>query len=171
VGSLRISRHSMCAIACLAVAPVARGMFTSVRLRRHLDRAIRKSNVKLVQKLLAGGVDIHTPARKRHDTPLHRASEFGNTQIVDLLIQAGARLNGTDEHGRRPLHVAAYWASHDSASLLITHGADPELHDDDQHSPLHAGATSSWLPATTMRLLLEAGASIEDSEKPLRWHR
>lgn len=41
-------------------------------------------------------------------TALHVAVESANIRAVQMLIQAGAQVNGIDLSGSTPLHIAAY---------------------------------------------------------------
>ena len=49
--------------------------------------------VDLVKDRLAHGADPNVPGGSRRATPLHAAAEGGRTEIVDLLLRAGADLN------------------------------------------------------------------------------
>uniref|UniRef100_A0A0K0DTX1 ANK_REP_REGION domain-containing protein n=1 Tax=Strongyloides stercoralis TaxID=6248 RepID=A0A0K0DTX1_STRER len=40
-------------------------------------------------------------------TPLHYAAQNGRVEIVELLLEAGARYNATDDYGATPVHYAA----------------------------------------------------------------
>ncbi|CAJ0955874.1 unnamed protein product, partial [Mesorhabditis belari] len=54
---------------------------------------------------------------------LHVAAAKGYTQLVELLLQAGADVNVMDKDGWTPLHAAAHWGERDSCKILIEHGA------------------------------------------------
>jgi ankyrin repeat protein len=47
--------------------------------------------------------------RTRGETPLHRAAAFGDTSTIDLLLQAGARLDARDANGDSPLTWASWY--------------------------------------------------------------
>ncbi len=53
-------------------------------------------------------------------TPLHVAVSgiVGGVDVVQLLIQKGAKVNARDRYGRTPLHLAVYSARPAAAQLL-----------------------------------------------------
>ena len=62
-------------------------------------------------------------------TPLHFAAAGdrvvtmrNNTEIVRVLLDAGAHPNGRNGHGRTPLHLAKH---SDTVQALLDAGADP----------------------------------------------
>ena len=55
--------------------------------------------------------------RTRGETPLHRAAAFGNEETLDILLEAGAKLDVRDQHGDSPLS----WASWHKRPTPILH--------------------------------------------------
>jgi ankyrin repeat protein len=47
--------------------------------------------------------------RTRGETPLHRAAAFGESETIEMLLQAGARLDARDIHGDSPLTWASWY--------------------------------------------------------------
>ena len=47
-------------------------------------------------------------ARTRGETPLHRAAAFGTEETVQLLLDAGAKIDARDAHGDSPLSWASW---------------------------------------------------------------
>lgn len=58
------------------------------------------STVRLLQEF---GAEVNAADNMKH-TPIFRACEMGNTDVVQALIEGGARLDLTDQDGRSPLH-------------------------------------------------------------------
>lgn len=55
--------------------------------------------------------------------PLIVASDYGQTEIIDLLISKGADVNTSDKYGITPLLSAIYEGHTDSVKLLLQKGA------------------------------------------------
>lgn len=115
-------------------------------------------------------------------TPLHVAVAEDRPELVDVLVDAGADLEATTEHGRTPLHVALEFAP-ELVELLMDRGAEPDgaaaayLGDcgrlaarlDAGESSVHEDADISLLgfaslggSAAAVRLLLDRGADADD---------
>ena len=96
----------------------------------------------------------------RHSA-LHLAVQGEHTQIIQLLIDAGANINIVDNLERTPLHWCALYQSYSAAKCLLDAGADFELQDH-----FDATATSIALNPPDLALavlLLEHGAMPPES--------
>jgi ankyrin repeat protein len=102
---------------------------------------------------------------------VHRAVKLDHTEIVALLLDAGASVNGKDQYGYTALHEAAFWGREEVAKLLIERNADVNARADNGFTPLHESARLNT-PAVA-RLLLAAGAQVNAKDKegrtPLSW--
>ena len=76
-----------------------------------------------VAEILAQGV---SPAAKNREGrgALHRAAESGSVETLDLLIEAGADVDGVDGNGFTPLVAAAFAGALPTGLRLIALGAD-----------------------------------------------
>lgn len=116
-------------------------------------------------RLLANfGADVDAPSPDG-DTPLLFSLRKGAafTEVTALLLEFGADPNRLAQ-GERPLNAA----SRDPASarqleLLLEHGADIHLKDETGHSPLVTAVTSPDPSAKKIRLLLDAGANVNEA--------
>jgi ankyrin repeat protein len=67
--------------------------------------------------------------------PLHGAAAQSDpakaTELVRMLLAAGADPNGRQQGGFVPLHAAALNGNGPLVDLLLAHGADPELRNDE----------------------------------------
>jgi len=72
-----------------------------------------------------------------HDgnTPLSEASCYGETEIVEFLLQSGAHPNSRNRQGRTPLWRATYNGHEDIVKLLLENGADPSIENHDGEPP------------------------------------
>ena len=85
----------------------------------------------IVKALIAVGADLNRPTlpnvptqcfardiRTRGETPLHRAAAYGDAEMIDALIQAGADKTARDINGDSPLTWAS-WHLRDNTILRL----------------------------------------------------
>ena len=70
-------------------------------------RAARHNDAEAVRGMLAGGEGKPNQTDEQSRTALHYATSNGNTEIIAILIKAGAKLDPVDPLGNTPLHLAA----------------------------------------------------------------
>ncbi|CAE8698276.1 unnamed protein product [Polarella glacialis] len=103
-----------------------------------LFEAVSDGQVDAVRKLLnlAGaasiGVDAPPPLPvdvEDHDgnTPLSEAACYGELDLVELLLEAGAHLDTRNSQGRTPVWRATYNGHMEAVKLLLERGADPSI--------------------------------------------
>lgn len=51
------------------------------------------------------GADVHA-TDKKGETALHWASEYGKTELIELLLDNGAQINAKDHYVRTPMALA-----------------------------------------------------------------
>lgn len=113
---------------------------TPYRESRKLQNAIKSNNIEKVKELLDEGVDPNItdiPISKlwrmvetHADTPLATACEYGNYDIVKLLIDYGATTDVLEYTGWSPLHRTLFKYDRDDlkiVKLLLENGADLEM--------------------------------------------
>lgn len=108
-----------------------------------LMNAAGNGDLESVKILLAHGADVNAVSAKDpitvlngpvdlgYYTPLMLASFYGPPEIVDALLQAGAKVDPKDIRGRTALHYAVSTEAQDPriVSLLLKAGADPAAKD------------------------------------------
>lgn len=125
--------------------------------------AIMQKDVETVRKILAAGnIDLE-PRSGLHDVnkPLAYAAAYGNLEIVKMLVEAGADLNGQVAYGDVPLIKADEHDNDDIIEYLIKKGADVNF-------PNYYGVTPffglcAYGNLELVKLALEHGADINSS--------
>lgn len=92
-----------------------------------LFNAIKQDELNKVRTLLESGLDPNKHFGKDGSTFLFEATMHGNIEIMNLLIQAGAKVNMKTKSGFFPLVVASEFGHLDACKLLISEGADVNL--------------------------------------------
>ena len=96
-----------------------------------------------------------------HNSPeLVRASRDGDLAIVRELVESGADVNSTDEHGMGPLLTF----TPSVIEYLLSKGADPNRQTNENGAPVLAGI-AYMNSADCVRLLLEGGADANAAKE------
>jgi len=124
----------------------------------HLSKSRRGEEEEQVSLLKTIGGDNLNSVFRGRTTALHSASSAGDTDVVKLLLAAGA-----DPHkavrGRRPLHLAASKGFCKTAEMLINAGADATAPTTSGRTPLLIAAGRGSV--STVKCILAAIAEME----------
>lgn len=98
-----------------------------------LEVAVWQGDAGTVRFLLERGAAPDAQRAAGEATPLHPATIDGFPEIVDLLLEARARIDARDEDGKTALMWAATvdWGDARAVRSLLAHGADPSARDRD----------------------------------------
>jgi len=122
---------------------------------------LRGADPQSVRALLQGRVDLR--ARDTDgNSALHVAALHADAAAIELLLAAGADVNGTNKYGATPLIYAA--GDPKKVGALLAHGADPNRASLLGTTPLIAAAGYPD-SARSLALLLEAGANVHATNK------
>jgi uncharacterized protein len=124
-----------------------------------------RANVAL---LLSRGADVQ---RKMNIAGLFPANALsmavarGNTELIEVLLNAGADLHEKDMNGMTVIHWAALAGRAETVKLLVARGADVNAVDNFGYTPLLYAATVDFGDARTTSALLDARADWRIADK------
>lgn len=139
-----------------------------------LMRAVKDNDVARVKALLEQGADVNAPDAE-HGSVLILAAYQGRTEIVRLLLEAGADVAALDPGMKATaLHAAAYAGRTEAARWLLRYKIDLDRQGPyNGYTALHDAIWQNHVD--TARLLVEAGANLEvrsnDGQTPLELAR
>jgi len=120
-------------------------------LHSALCKANSPAHNHVIRVLLAGGANPNCATREsietdgfmrdcrtKAETPLHRAAAFGNEETIQLLLDAGAKIDAKDMHGDSPLTWASWHLRPGSILKKLCYG-DFRIH------PEYAGMEANLL--------------------------
>lgn len=124
-----------------------------------LMKAVQKDDVDRVKTLIAGGANVDE-LDPNGDAPLVMAAYLGHSEIVKLLLEAGADVTAVDPGMKATaLHAAAYAGRTEAARLLIEHGIDINKQGPKNgYTALHDAIWENNVD--TARVIIDAGASL-----------
>ena len=122
--------------------------------------ASKKGNGELCCELVNNGAEVDDAIS--FFAPLGNAADAGDIHLLSRLVQIGALVKETDEHGFTVLHSAVSHAQLDVAKWIIEHGADVSASTATGWTPLHSAAIAITADRqkqiAIMKLLLVKGA-------------
>ena len=106
-----------------------------------------------------------------YNTPLHLAAYEGLEQIVEILLEKGAKIEETNKEKisfftlsyETPLYKAVYRENISITTKLLEKGADPNNNKNKSRIPLHSACNDG--NKQIVEILLEKGAKIEAKDK------
>ncbi|SVE46620.1 uncharacterized protein METZ01_LOCUS499474, partial [marine metagenome] len=104
--------------------------------------AVKAGNLADVRKNIARGAKLDQQ-NFIGITPLSMAALTGQTEIAELLIDAGAEVNARGKDGGTALHGAAFLGQFETVELLLAKGANPNIRNNKGESPLDS-STGEW---------------------------
>lgn len=124
-----------------------------------LMKAVQHNDPATVKRLIAEGVNV-SELDANGDAPLVMAAYKGYTEVVRLLLEAGADVTAVDPGMKATaLHAAAYAGRTEAAKLLIEHGIDIDKQGPNNgYTALHDAIWQNNVE--TAKVLIEAGANL-----------
>lgn len=88
-----------------------------------------QQDLDITIRLIKAGAPVSTARDHEGSTPLHWAARRGKTEMLAVLLHAGAPIDAVNMHGWTALHEAAWHGHADAIKYLISQGADCSLPD------------------------------------------
>lgn len=129
---------------------------------KELTEAIKSRDAKKVRELIAAGTDVNA-INYTGNTLLYFAAGSSDTlEILKLLVEAGADVNGVSEFGT-PLFATVYDWQPENAQYLLSVGADPLVRNHHGDTPLHAALGNQVEPM--IKLLATVPGTLDATNK------
>jgi ankyrin repeat protein len=124
-----------------------------------LMKAVQHNDPATVKRLIAEGVNV-SELDANGDAPLVMAAYKGYTEVVRLLLEAGADVAAVDPGMKATaLHAAAYAGRTEAAKLLIEYGIDIDRQGPNNgYTALHDAIWQNNVE--TAKVLITAGANL-----------
>jgi len=121
-----------------------------------------EKQVACLNVLHEAGADVNVRTTRYQKTPLHKATQCCNTDVIAALLKAGADINRVCKDNITPLHCACWRNSSDCepGKVLIRNGADVNVRDRFGTTPLDAAILYRQ---RLVPILLRAGAALHRS--------
>ncbi len=95
---------------------------------------------------------------------LHKATQLGDIQLMQILIANGYNINETDNYKNTPLHISAIRDDLECLKVLIAHNADLNATDEKDQSPLHISAWEGRLECLKHLIDNKADVNAKDGK-------
>ena len=89
--------------------------------------AVAANNVQALKQYISSGANLNAKDPIGGSSPLITACLFGNEQMAEMLIDAGADLNFKNNDGSTPLITAAFFCHPDIVKMLLNKKADKTI--------------------------------------------
>ena len=145
-----------------------------------LHWACQNGHLQIVEHLMTKDQFNDVNSLGSHDeTPLHKAVEYGHSDVVKFLIDKGAHVNAKNGEGKMPIHVLADEMLRkkecptngaEVAKILIEKGAYFGCKNSDGETPLHLAINSGLYSVNVkneemsleiIKVLIEKGANVD----------
>ncbi|CAF3430186.1 unnamed protein product, partial [Rotaria socialis] len=133
----------------------------SVNLWTSLHYAVKGPSLEIVKFILGHNLSVKVKEINGQN-PLHVASAFGRSKIVEFLIkETDIFVDYSDNIGKTPLIVAALRGHKETVFVLLKNNADAAIKDRPGYSPLHYAVQKNY--KEVVEILLEKEENVDNN--------
>ncbi len=92
-----------------------------------IHMAALMGDVEAIKTHIQAGTDVDEIDPMGGGSPLGTAATFGKTEVVRILLEAGAKVNFQNYEGSTPLHASAFFGRIEIVQLLLENHADQSI--------------------------------------------
>lgn len=129
--------------------------------QNRLYEAVMDSKKQLVRQILENKPNLNNAAIRMNILTLYHPITKKDSEMLNLLINAGMPLEQKDDENYNALYYAIIYNNIEAVNLLLSNGANPSARVGKKELPLLIYAVSSNIQPEILELLLLAGAKIE----------
>ena len=118
----------------------------------------------LAKHLISKHPELVNAKGGKEATSMHVAARAGHTDILSLLLEHGADVDGQGMFGQTPLHRAAWSGKLEIGRCLLDHGANIHARDEEDWTPLFTAVFKGHVEFARMLLARGAKSRINDHE-------
>ena len=129
--------------------------------------AILSKRIEVAMELVRQQANVNL--EMDNGTPLHGAAEIGSIELIELLLDQGAKVDAKNKLlGATPLYFACQFGNLEAVKILIEEGAEIDAKTSSGGTPLMIATQMNRM--NTVEYLLEKNADINLQEKPTGVH-
>ena len=120
--------------------------------------SLTRSDIRAVKKILRLDPTKLNKADSSGNTPLHKACDYGHSDVVQLLLSRGADVHRKNGRQETPLHCASLVGGESCVRILVSSGSDINARNREGYTPLHLAVDCRHYEVTG--ILVRAGADL-----------
>jgi ankyrin repeat protein/beta-lactamase regulating signal transducer with metallopeptidase domain len=155
---------AMPAVSLLTAPADAKTSEANEPLTPTLMEAAEAGDINAIRELRVQGADVNGTYGDDRQTPLLCAAGRGRTEVVRLLLDEGANVNGSDAWGYTALYYAIWADTEETVRTLLSRGARVDLYPRGANRYCLTSAVWAGNP-TIVRMLIEAGADVRGRDR------